>query len=370
MKTVCKTNECTGCMACIEVCSNNAIEIKDDLTAYNAIIKEDCCTNCGACFRVCQNCTDSIFTEPIEWFQGWSNNEKTRAQSSSGGVAAAIEKSFIMSGGLVYSCLFKNGEFVFDVADKPDYVDKFIGSKYVKSNPRGVYKSIKEQLENGNKVLFLGLPCQVSALKKFIGIKYNNQLYTVDLICHGTPSPQILDIFLRQYKYSLKSINNIHFRTKTKFQVYVDYKPISTSSVCDYYSMAFLNSICYTENCYHCSYAKRQRISDLTLGDSWGSTIDDEEMKKGISLILCQNDKGMELLKQVNLNLQAVDIQKAIEANHQLSTPSIKPKKINYFFKSIKDGKSFNSVVFRCYPLAILKQKFKSILKGMKVYNG
>lgn len=75
----------------------------------------------------------------------------------------------------------------------------FVGSKYVKSNPVGIYDKVVEKLKNGNSVLFIGLPCQVAAVKNYMLAMSDNireNLYTVDLICHGSPSPKILKLAL------------------------------------------------------------------------------------------------------------------------------------------------------------------------------
>ena len=60
------------------------------------------------------------------------------------------------------------------------------------------------------------------------------------------------------------------------------------------------------------------RVSDITLGDSWGSNLDIQEQRKGISLILNQTQKGKELLEQSELELMDVELNRAIEHNHQL----------------------------------------------------
>ena len=41
MKTVCENDKCTGCMACIDKCPQDAIMIKDTMVAYNAVINEN-----------------------------------------------------------------------------------------------------------------------------------------------------------------------------------------------------------------------------------------------------------------------------------------------------------------------------------------
>ena len=107
-------------------------------------------------------------------------------------------------------------------------------------------------------MLFIGLPCQVAAVRNYMGERIGKQLYTVDLICHGTPSPKVLEKFLSQYQQSLEKIEDIKFRIKGKFQIYEGYKGIITTGVCDRYMIAFLNALTYTENCYECQYAKKR----------------------------------------------------------------------------------------------------------------
>lgn len=369
MTTVCELNKCAGCMACVDVCPKEAIQIKDTLSAYNAVIDEKKCIGCNACHKICQANHPAKAEVPVSWFQGWIEDLEMRKKCSSGGAATAISEGFIENGGIVCGCTFNEGKFIFDFAENKDELKKFIGSKYVKSNPMGIYKEIRDRLKRGEKVLFIGLPCQVAALRNFIGTNFAEKLYTIDLICHGTPSPRLLDVFLKQYGLTLSNLKDIKFRVKAKFQVYGDYKGIITNGVSDRYSIAFLNALIYTENCYKCPYAKKERVSDVTLGDSWGSEIAIGEQRKGISLILRQTEKGNELLKNANLHLESVDIDNAIEHNHQLKYPSIKPSGRNRFFAGLKDRK-FNTLVFRKLPKQCLRQDVKQILIKFKIIRG
>lgn len=371
MKTVCKENLCSGCMACKDVCLKDAIYIDTNIEFYNAIIDESKCINCDACIRVCQQNVRKELTAPIQWYQGWSKDYKTRRKSSSGGIAFTIEKNFVKNGGCVYSCIYKNGRFIFQSTEDEGEIINFAGSKYVKSNAEGVYLSIEKDLKVGKKVLFVGLPCQVSALKNVIAEKFQKYLYTIDLICHGTPSPELLNIYLKQYNLSLDLIQDLSFRVKNRFQLYNEYIPVEgTAGICDHYSTAFLNSICYTYNCYYCNYATTSRIGDITLGDSWGSKLNVEQRKKGISLVLCQNEKGAFLLNDKTIYLESVDIETAIMNNHQLREPADIPAKRNYFFRKIKEGKSFNSTILFCFPWICFKQFVKKILLKSKILRG
>lgn len=366
LKTVCELNKCTGCMACVESCPKKAIEIKDELSSYNAIIKEDKCVKCNRCYSVCQQNNPVLSKKPIEWHQGWMNNQEDRKKCSSGGLATAISSAFVNNGGVVCSCSFRNGKFGFEFAEKADELQKFVGSKYVKSNPEGIYKSVRDKLKSNQRVLFIALPCQVTALKKFVGEKLGENLYTIDLICHGTPSPKLLSKFLNQYNFKLDALQDIQFRVKAKFMIYGNYKGIITNGVSDKYSIAFLNSLTYTENCYSCQYAKISRVSDLTLGDSWGSELPLEEQKKGISLVLSMTDKGNELLQISDVHLESVDLNKAVANNHQLEHPSDLPKGRKMFFEKLPKGK-FNRIVFQQFPKQCLRQDVKQLLLKLKI---
>lgn len=362
MKTVCKPNQCAGCKACIDICKKNAISIMDSLSHLNAAIDEKKCINCGACEKVCPNNNIVEKTKPQEWHQGWV--EATRQTSSSGGAAAGLLRSFIEDGGYVASCLFKDGEFVFDITNDLNYARRFAGSKYVKSNPEGIYKKIAQKLREGNKVMFIGLPCQVAALKNYV--KNQDKLCTVDLICHGSPSPQILERFLNENHVDIKSISELRFRNKENFELVVGDKRLSSLDETDLYTFAFLEALDYTENCYSCRYATLDRVSDITLGDSWGSELDKDEQKEGISLILCQSPKGIELMKNVEFELKKVDLDKAVKANHQLQHPSVMPDKRRIFFENIDKG--FCRSFAKCHPKVYYKRCLKTILHKANIF--
>lgn len=369
MKTVCQTDQCAGCMACVDICPKKAIKIEDSLKAYNAVIS-DTCINCGACNKVCQKNNPATMITPQAWYQGWAKKDIVRQGGSSGGLAMALAETFVKYGGEVCSCVFDNGKFGFSVAGTIGKLNQFAGSKYVKSNPLGIYKIIKEKLRAGIAILFIGLPCQVSALRNFVGEKLSQNLTTVDLICHGTPSPQILENFLQQYGVKLNNCGDIRFRTKGKFRLektceedsWENYEEFTPKGVSDRYLISFLNALTYTENCYNCQYAILERVSDITLGDSWGSKLDADEWEKGISLILCQTEKGKHLVENAELELFPVDLQEAISHNHQLEHPSIKPQGRDGFFSGLKAGKKFNKLVFRALPKACIRQNVKSML--------
>lgn len=372
MKTVCIQDKCAGCMACVESCSSNAIEIIDSMKAYNAVISESLCINCGLCHKICPNNNPVFRQKPIAWHEGWAC-DTVRKRASSGGVASAIMKKFIEQGGYVASCLFENGQFGFDVTNEQERARQFAGSKYVKSNPTGAYKTVRSLLRKNEKVLFLGLPCQIAGLKNYLSRRDDSNLYTIDLICHGSPSPLILNKFLAENDIDINSIDDIRFRRKTIYEISAknnkeNYVEISPAGVQDMYSYAFLNALDYTENCYSCPYASLERISDISLGDSWASGQLKEEQMKGVSLILCQTEKGMQLVENSDLVLKKVDLANAVEANHQLSHPSIMPSERITFFDNVNYG--FHKAIARSVPIIYYKKKIKTILIKAKLMRG
>ena len=356
-RTVCDTSICMGCKACLNVCSKNAITVKDNVDVFEPLIDTQKCIDCGACTKVCPYNSPAELKEPIYIRQGWAKDE-IRRNSSSGGVAAELTKGFIRNGGYVASCAFRNGTFKFIVTNDVNEAKMFAGSKYVKSDPQMIYKDIRELLTKSEKVLFIGLPCQSAAVRNVCGAASN--LYTVDLICHGTPSLEILKKYLAEKGIEPDKAKDIKFRKDNDFGLYVDDKRFMPGKATDPYTYAFLKSADYIESCYNCRYASYKRVSDITLGDAWGQMADTDE--RGVSLIMCQTEKGRELIENAELELFDVDIEKAIEANAQLRHPSIKPPQRDAIIRRIKDGKSVSEAVSKAFPAHSVKNTVKRFL--------
>lgn len=361
MKYVCEKDMCAGCMACVDVCPRDAVTVTDQVKHYNAVIDESKCINCGLCRKVCAQNSKKLFREPILWKQGWSRDERVRNNSSSGGFAYEIMKAFLAIGGdYVCSCRYENGFFDFCVTSKIEDLTRFSGSKYIKSNPVGMFSQIKGLLDSGKKVLFLGLPCQVASMLNYTN--NNDNLVTVDLICHGTPSPKVLESFLKSHKKTLDQFRKISFRSSKGFALTVDDNEFTTNGILDYYTFAFWGGRSYTENCYSCEYACGRRISDITIGDSWGSNLPAEAQKGGVSLALVQTEKGKSLLECANIELMDVDLKIAKEKNHQLNHPMEKPPEYDKFMNGLAKGIDYNAMIRKSFSKRYYKDLIKRIL--------
>ena len=80
-----------------------------------------------------------------------------------------------------------------------------------------VIEQINKDIRNGQKVLFTGTPCQVAGVKTALKKLENGNLYTAEIICHGTPSPKMFADYLRwAEKHYGKKIISYTFRAKEK----------------------------------------------------------------------------------------------------------------------------------------------------------
>lgn len=218
--------------------------------------------------------------------------------------------------------------------------------------------------------LFIGLPCQVAAMRNFVGSRLADSFYTIDLICHGSPSPKVLSRFLEETGNNLSNELILDFRKKVQYQLrYRGAETVGRTGVRDRYSIAFLSGLPYTEGCYSCRYAKGDRVSDITLGDSWGSELSDE-VANGISLALVQTDKGRELLEMTDLELLPVDPGLAVANNEQLQRPSTKPIERNTFMDGFRNGVRVNRLVLRARPKDCAKYLVKDILLALGLLRG
>lgn len=364
-KSVCSPNQCVGCKLCLTVCPVDAITFEDSIKHLNCFIDKEKCVECNQCYKHCQ-VLDLQFElkEPISWYQGWIDEEVTRNNSSSGGIASALARRVINNDGIVCTCVFEDGEFKYTIIDTVNQLKTIQGSKYVKSNSEFSFTEIKKYLADKKEVLFIGLPCHVAALRNYCDDISTASLITVDLICHGTPSSKLLELYLNQYGLTSFELKSIVFRKKASTNK--DLKsPFSHPGVYDKYTYSFLNGLTYTKNCYDCQFAQIKRCSDITIGDSWGTELPAEEQAKGISLILCQSEKGISLLESCDISLFGVDLNAAIGANKQLKEPSLLPDNRSEFFKKILEGKSFNQAFFWANPIISLKLDYKNALLKM-----
>lgn len=272
---------CCGCSACASVCPRHCITMVEDSEGFlYPQVDEEACVNCGLCEKVCNELNPYDTREPLQVLAAINKDDEVRQKSSSGGIFHLLAEKTIHEGGVVFGARFdENWQVVIDYAEDMKGVEAFMGSKYVQARMENAYVDAKRFLNEGRKVLFSGTPCQVAGLHKFLRKPYDN-LLSVDLICHGVPSPKVWRVYLEEVVKQGQSISCVEFRNKEKgwkkFSFFLSYngvgKTVSMLSPFteNHYMKAFLSDIILRPSCYECKARGCSSQSDITIADFWG----------------------------------------------------------------------------------------------------
>lgn len=339
----CINEECCGCNSCMEECPKGAITMKqDDEGFWFPQIDTDKCVNCGKCMRVCPVINfQNIKSQCHVSYLAYSTNKRIVKRSSSGGLFTVFASYILSKGGIVYGPAF-NGDLdlVFTKITTIADLNKLVGSKYVQANTMGIYDCVKSDLRNGVDVLFSGTPCQIAGLKNFLKKDYNN-LYTIDLLCHGVPSPGLFKkcVYFIENKYKCKVLD-YRFRDKkilgwSSGSSSIIYEKKNRVRKLKYdnglraYFLAFINGLSLRNSCYTCRFSSFNRVGDLSLGDFWFADriFDNKSLKNGVNLLIINTNKGSELLDCVKKEvfIEEVSDENALISNPHLNKPAIKP---------------------------------------------
>lgn len=205
---------CCGCSACLQKCPKKCIEMHEDAEGFlYPEINDDFCIDCGICYNVCPVRNQKPNCKPLAFYASQSKDETLRLQSSSGGIFSLLAEYIIRKGGIVFGARFNEKmELVHEYTETINGLAPFRGSKYVQSKIGDSFKQVEYFLKQGRMVLFSGVPCQIAALKLYLQKEYDN-LLTVDVICHGVPSPGVFREYIK-YLGKGNKIININFRDK------------------------------------------------------------------------------------------------------------------------------------------------------------
>lgn len=339
--------KCTGCMACVAICPKEAISTTYSEFGYRILAVDNSkCVQCGLCAKVCKMSLAQSKSSTRDAYIAYNTDDDMRLRSASGGVFSSLAKSFIEQGGVVAgsNLSFENGEVTVKhiVVDNENDMILLLGSKYVESDCGSVYRQIEEQLNKGTAVLFCGTSCQVKAVYRYMEIRHINinDLYTIDLICHGVPGIKLLRDYLDKAGFKLDNNADLKFRTKNNGVISCQFSEktgsssdmIIPASHSSYYDL-FLHSDSYRDQCYRCEYANDNKPGDITIGDYFEARQDYPELfqKDGIlsdsdylNCLLVNSIKGQELLKAYGNQLRVHPVsRKRVQLSHSnLCKPS------------------------------------------------
>lgn len=299
---------CTGCGACRNKCPKDAIRMVLDAEGfYFPEIDPARCVKCGLCLKACPAAHPVPHHPTPPAYAVWADDE-TRMKSSSGGMFSILADAILKKGGVVFGARYSEDflSVYHAVAHNGTELEPLKKSKYVQSDTRLTYREAKEALDRGVVVLYVGCPCQIAGLYRFLGKDYDN-LITADLVCHGANSLTAYQTFVREFSEG-KSIERVDFRDKVHYNwstpavIYLKDGTVKKKQSWEssWYE-GFLKGIINRYNCFACPYACPTRIGDFTLADAWqvhriNPAYDD---KKGTSLVLVNSEKGRVLFERL-----------------------------------------------------------------------
>ena len=380
-------SKCCGCTACVSICPKQCITMREDEEGFlYPMVDSSLCIDCNLCKKICPELHSKERREPLNVYAAKHKNEQVRLASSSGGIFTLLAERIIDENGVVFGARFNsNWNVIHDYTETKKGLTAFRGSKYVQSYMGNCYQKVKFFLQQGRKVMFTGTPCQIAGLKNYLRKDYDN-LFTVDVVCHGVPSPKVWQIYLNEIarkggknsvlfhpiseKQEIKSIN---FRSKSTGWKKYSFALILSGATADEekntvllssiftenpYMNAFLSNLSLRPSCYDCPAKSGKSGSDITIADFWGieEVLPEFDDDKGISLILSYTEKGIYWLKGLNCEYTKVDYQTAQKNNPFISTSVAKPINRNFFFHQLKYKNSIQSIWENCSSNALNKR--------------
>ena len=330
--------DCCGCTACYSVCPVKAISMIEDNEGFKyPVINGNLCVNCNKCKTVCPLKEKNNNNEPLHIYAAKNINQSVREKSSSGGIFSLLANYVELKGGVIYGAAFDENYTVRHMrAETMDEWKRFCMSKYVQSDLSNIFSNVKEDLKNGLVVLFSGTPCQIDGLKKYLNNTNTplGNLITCDLICHGTPSPEIWKKYLEFIEESsAEEIGSISFRDKDELGWHNSTLTIrdkkqniilTETQKDNYFFQLFLCSDILRPACHKCRYANFHRCGDITLGDFWGiekhyKEFDDD---KGVSLVMLNTKTGEEIWKSLQNSADFFEVPKEASIQPNLVKPA------------------------------------------------
>lgn len=304
-------SECCGCSACASVCPRNAIKMCANSKGFNEpVINSEICIDCGLCYSVCRS-REKFKKKPKKAYALKHNDINVLKQCTSGGASRALCDVVISEGGIVYGVSYNEKfEVVVSRASTYDECDKFYSSKYVAADVLDTFRSVFDDISRNRTVLYIATSCYISGLLAYLEQRKIDlsKLYTIDLICHGTPSPLIFRDYIK-FINDDSDLKNFNFRSKK-----VDWKygingcliirknkeELNTLKSKIFFHL-FNSSTILRECCYSCPYVEKQRVADITLSDYWGieKKHPDFYSPSGVSAVQLNTEKGLVLFNKI-----------------------------------------------------------------------
>lgn len=368
-------HDCCGCSACAQRCPKQCIIMQEDNEGflYPSVDRENC-IDCGLCEKVCPVINQTEEHKPLECYAAKNPDESVRSTSSSGGIFLPIAETIIRHGGIVFGACFNDRwEVVHTSAETLEEVRSFQGSKYVQSSIGTCFQETEGFLKDGRKVLFSGTPCQIAALHKYLRRDYDN-LITVDVVCHGVPSPMTW----RDYVATLPmaGVKKICMKDKSTGWREYSFSLFDSKGYLSYtekasdnkFMVAFLSNLTIRPSCFKCPAKAGRSQSDITLADFWGieklnPSMDDN---KGTSFVCANSNKGIDILNNLEFALVKADYGSSVPFNPCIYQSTPEPVMRAKFWKEYVRNGVQTLKELKLLRQNIFKRTIKHILHKLK----
>lgn len=313
-------------------------------------IKHELCTGCGKCEKSCPvlNPPTLYRNEQPKVYACWHKDEAVRRQSSSGGAFSAIAELILEKNGIIFGAAYDDNLHVHHMGvELADDLDRLRRSKYVQSEIGGTFRQVEEQLWQGRQVLFVGTPCQVAGLYAFLGVE-NENLLTLDFVCHGVPAPGVFRKYIDWLGQLFKmDVQEFNFRDKrqgwrniTASISLVDGKRKQLKGHQNCFYHGFIDGVTLREACFACAYMKIPRVADFSMADFWGVGDREpfayaDEKERGISLLLINSCRALAWMGSLEERMLLVErtLQEASLRNVHLCQPAKRPMQHKDFLR-------------------------------------
>lgn len=382
-----RKEKCCGCHACYNICPVQAIEMQADEEGFlYPILIADKCIQCNQCELVCP-IIHKPEKLPLQLVYGcYANRIEEQRSSSSGGVFSVLARAVLSVNGIVCGAAFDEEQAVYHlIVNSEDTLYRLKETKYVQSKLGNIFKDIRKALSLNRIVLFSGTPCQVAGLKGYLGKEYDN-LLCIDLICHGVPSPEVWEKYVREISKG-KKVKRVMFRNKNKgiSNVTLDYYLQDGTIIREKYSESlyikgFMQNLFIRPSCFECQFKGVKRCSDLTIGDFWAAKEYHPNFynDNGVSAVIIHSKKGKLWFEKVNKNLKIIEStpKEVVCWNEHLCVSAFPNEKRKVFFVNWKEKnlKELLNMLTQNYEkeevlinIHIIKKRVKnSLLKTIK----
>lgn len=322
MKEVLEHDKCTGCAACYTACAHNAITMQFDNEGFEyPVIDQNACVDCGLCQATCPVIHYDYekrkeYSDAQIGYAARNINYNQRLISSSGSIFPVLAEYVLEKGGIVVGIAYDedfNTRHL--IIDKKENLPLLQGSKYLQcSADNATFKQIRKELNSGRLVLYSAMACQIEGLKSFLRRNYEN-LYTIDLVCMGIPSPKVWQTYLSTF-FQGESIKHVNFKEKSIgwdsfcFHIETDKHCFKERGMKNLFLQSMFRSWNMRKSCFNCPFKKAERISDFTLSDCWGAykLVPQINDNKGLSSVVVHSKKGQDLWNIVKDKMDTVII--------------------------------------------------------------